>query len=217
MSTQILSITAQALRCQELHDCRFFRAMGQSVPGTYNGTSMSGGSSAGSTSSSGAQKRSHASRLSSSAPTHLGLEQIWARREPRQHLLSTGSMAEATSTSSITSMLTFLSDRRKVWASEIFEDLKASSLNTSPDQNNQRAGLPPFHYLFPLKLVVALNSSRTNRSVSVSSPILVAGGLLSPEGHDFSLDECFDSEEDSEHEPDYSSDDGGNGEHFTIL
>ena len=41
------------------------------------------------------------SRLSSSAPTHLGLEQIWQRREPRQHLLSTGSLAEAGSTSSI--------------------------------------------------------------------------------------------------------------------
>uniref|UniRef100_A0A6B2E9A3 Putative creb3 regulatory factor n=1 Tax=Phlebotomus kandelakii TaxID=1109342 RepID=A0A6B2E9A3_9DIPT len=41
------------------------------------------------------------SRLSSSAPTHLGLEQIWQRREPRQHLLSTGSMAEAGSTSSL--------------------------------------------------------------------------------------------------------------------
>lgn len=42
-----------------------------------------------------------ASRLSSSAPTHLGLEQIWQRREPRQHLLSTGSLAEAESFSSI--------------------------------------------------------------------------------------------------------------------
>ncbi|XP_046385642.1 protein CREBRF homolog isoform X2 [Ischnura elegans] len=41
------------------------------------------------------------SRLSSSAPTHLGLEQIWQRREPRQHLLSTGSLAEAGSTSSL--------------------------------------------------------------------------------------------------------------------
>uniref|UniRef100_A0A336LLS3 CSON001855 protein n=1 Tax=Culicoides sonorensis TaxID=179676 RepID=A0A336LLS3_CULSO len=30
------------------------------------------------------------SRLSTSAPTHLGLEQIWQRREPRPHLLSTG-------------------------------------------------------------------------------------------------------------------------------
>lgn len=41
------------------------------------------------------------SRLSSSAPTHLGLDHIWTRREPRQHLLSTGSLAEAESFSSI--------------------------------------------------------------------------------------------------------------------
>lgn len=45
--------------------------------------------------------RYSSSRLSSSAPTHLGLEQIWQRREPRKHLLSTGSLAEAGSTSSI--------------------------------------------------------------------------------------------------------------------
>lgn len=42
------------------------------------------------------------SRLSSSAPTHLGLEQIWQRREPKPHLLSTGSLAEGQgSTSSL--------------------------------------------------------------------------------------------------------------------
>uniref|UniRef100_A0A8W7PPK6 BZIP domain-containing protein n=1 Tax=Anopheles coluzzii TaxID=1518534 RepID=A0A8W7PPK6_ANOCL len=42
------------------------------------------------------------SRLSSSAPTHIsGFEQIWQRREPRPHLLSTGSLAEAGSTSSL--------------------------------------------------------------------------------------------------------------------
>lgn len=42
------------------------------------------------------------SRLSSSAPTHLGLEQMWQRREPRPHLLSTGSLAEGQgSTSSL--------------------------------------------------------------------------------------------------------------------
>ncbi|KAL5273112.1 CREBRF family protein [Megaselia abdita] len=40
------------------------------------------------------------SRLSSSAPTSIGLEHIWQRREPRQHLLSTGSLAEAESFSS---------------------------------------------------------------------------------------------------------------------
>ncbi|CAH1973009.1 unnamed protein product [Acanthoscelides obtectus] len=47
--------------------------------------------------------RSQQSRLSSSAPsnTHLGLEQIWQRREPRKHLLSTSSLAEAGSTSSL--------------------------------------------------------------------------------------------------------------------
>lgn len=43
--------------------------------------------------------------LSSSAPTHLGLEQIWQRREPRQHLLSTGSLVEAESTSSLSTGL----------------------------------------------------------------------------------------------------------------
>ncbi|XP_017046997.1 protein CREBRF homolog [Drosophila ficusphila] len=44
---------------------------------------------------------SQLSRLSSSAPTHLGLDHIWMRREPRQHLLSTGSLAEAESFSSL--------------------------------------------------------------------------------------------------------------------
>ncbi|XP_018332582.1 protein CREBRF homolog [Agrilus planipennis] len=43
----------------------------------------------------------NSSRLSSSAPTHLGLEQIWQRREPRKHLLSTSSLVEAGSTSSL--------------------------------------------------------------------------------------------------------------------
>ncbi|KAH8383271.1 hypothetical protein KR009_007661 [Drosophila setifemur] len=49
----------------------------------------------------GAVESSQLSRLSSSAPTHLGLEHIWMRREPRQHLLSTGSLAEAESFSSL--------------------------------------------------------------------------------------------------------------------
>ncbi|XP_011336884.1 protein CREBRF homolog isoform X2 [Ooceraea biroi] len=43
-----------------------------------------------------------ASRLSMSAPTQtMGLDQIWAHREPRQHLLSTSSLVEAGSTSSL--------------------------------------------------------------------------------------------------------------------
>ncbi|XP_072394110.1 uncharacterized protein REPTOR isoform X1 [Diabrotica undecimpunctata] len=45
--------------------------------------------------------RTPSSRLSSSAPTHLGLEQIWQRREPRKHLLSTSSLVEAESASSL--------------------------------------------------------------------------------------------------------------------
>ncbi|XP_030753697.1 protein CREBRF homolog isoform X4 [Sitophilus oryzae] len=45
-------------------------------------------------------RSSNASRLSSSAP-HLGFEQIWQRREPRKHLLSTSSLAECGSTSSL--------------------------------------------------------------------------------------------------------------------
>ncbi|GLV31758.1 Repressed by TOR [Carabus blaptoides fortunei] len=68
-------------------------------------------------------------------PTHLGLDQIWQRREPRKHLLSTSSLAEAGSTSSLST-----------------------------------------------------------------------GGVLSPEAHDLSHDEGFDSEEDSEHYEDFSSD-----------
>ncbi|XP_045460837.1 protein CREBRF homolog [Harmonia axyridis] len=45
--------------------------------------------------------RGHISRLSSSAPTHLGPDQIWQRREPRKHLISTSSLVEAGSTSSL--------------------------------------------------------------------------------------------------------------------
>lgn len=125
-------------------------ALGQSVPGPTSPLRLaSSGSSAGGSSGGGLgtgginggavirnpRYASAASRLSSSAPTHLGLDQIWQRREPRPHLLSTSSLAEAGSTSSIST-----------------------------------------------------------------------GGVLSPEAHDFSLDESFDSEEDSDHYEDYSSD-----------
>ncbi|KAI5741752.1 hypothetical protein M8J76_016784 [Diaphorina citri] len=82
--------------------------------------------------------RPGASRLSSSAPSHSGFEHIWQRREPRPHLLSTGSLVEADSTSSLST-----------------------------------------------------------------------GGVLSPDAHDFSLDEEFDSEDDSDNEghyEDFSSD-----------
>lgn len=103
--------------------------LGQSVPATNSSSVLVG-------SSVMRMPRSHLSRLSSSAPTHLGLEQIWQRREPRKHLHSTGSLAEAGSTSSLST-----------------------------------------------------------------------GGILSPDPQDFSHDE-LDSDEDSEHYEDFSSDNG---------
>lgn len=68
--------------------------LGQSVPGQSmsHNVGMTSGK---------VHQRLQNSRLSSSAPTHLGLEQIWQRREPRKHLLSTSSLAEAGSTSSL--------------------------------------------------------------------------------------------------------------------
>ena len=51
-----------------------------------------------------ANNKPKVSRLSMSAPTRtMALDQIWARREPRPHLLSTGSLGvvEAGSTSSL--------------------------------------------------------------------------------------------------------------------
>lgn len=102
--------------------------LGQSVPGP-NSTVLVG-------SAVMRVPRSHISRLSSSAPTHLGLEQLWQMREPRKHLHSTGSLAEAGSTSSLST-----------------------------------------------------------------------GGILSPDPQDFSHDE-LDSDEDSEHYEDFSSDNG---------
>lgn len=71
------------------------KTLGQSVPGpSLLQTAVSRSSAAVRTSPS-------SSRLSSSAPTHLGMDQIWQRREPRQHLLSTGSLVEASSASSL--------------------------------------------------------------------------------------------------------------------
>ncbi|XP_066992936.2 protein CREBRF homolog isoform X2 [Anabrus simplex] len=82
------------------------KLLGQSVPGRASPVgSLSGSPSRDIIHSPGRVGRNSitaaGSRLSSSAPTHLGLEQIWQRREPRQHLLSTGSLAEAGSTSSL--------------------------------------------------------------------------------------------------------------------
>lgn len=99
--------------------------LGQSVPGNssvlMSGTSLSPGgfsnrrmlhhlqaqagssnSGIGGAGSAGGTSGGTMSRLSSSAPTHVGMDMLmWQRREPRPHLLSTGSVAEAGSTSSL--------------------------------------------------------------------------------------------------------------------
>ncbi|XP_055637651.1 protein CREBRF homolog isoform X2 [Toxorhynchites rutilus septentrionalis] len=99
--------------------------LGQSVPGNssvlMSGTSLSPGgfsgrrmlhhmqaqagsshSGIGGAGSGGGTSGGTMSRLSSSAPTHVGTDILmWQRREPRPHLLSTGSLAEAGSTSSL--------------------------------------------------------------------------------------------------------------------
>lgn len=47
------------------------------------------------------------SRLSMSAPTQsIGMDQIWARREPLQHLMSSGSLGLAEATGSTSSLST---------------------------------------------------------------------------------------------------------------
>uniref|UniRef100_A0A182K874 BZIP domain-containing protein n=1 Tax=Anopheles christyi TaxID=43041 RepID=A0A182K874_9DIPT len=75
--------------------------------GSYSGrrllqAQLAGTSAAVSVGSNAGTSGTSMSRLSSSAPTHIsGFEQIWQRREPRPHLLSTGSLAEAGSTSSL--------------------------------------------------------------------------------------------------------------------
>ncbi|XP_005180401.1 protein CREBRF homolog [Musca domestica] len=69
------------------------------------------------------------SRLSSSAPTHLGLDHIWTRREPRQHLLSTGSLAEAESFSSL-STVSVLSPDGHDYSQEDDDDDNSSEFNS---------------------------------------------------------------------------------------
>lgn len=100
--------------------------LGQSVPGNSSSVLMSGASLSpggfsgrrmlhhmhgqagsshsgiGGAGSGGGTSGGTMSRLSSSAPTHMGMDVLmWQRREPRPHLLSTGSLAEAGSTSSL--------------------------------------------------------------------------------------------------------------------
>lgn len=128
-------LSAMQQKHSTLHELLMKREAYSSPDRSMLGTSVPGPSSP-TVGTSVRMRQSHSSRLSSSAPTHLGLEQIWQRREPRKHLLSTGSLAEAGSTSSLST-----------------------------------------------------------------------GGVLSPEAQDFSHDEG-DSDEDSDHYEDFSSDNG---------
>lgn len=87
------------------------------------------------------------SRLSSSAPTNLGLEHIWQRREPRQHLLSTGSLAEAESFSSFgtSGILSpevneFSQEDDGFSDSDNYEDLSSDGGSDTEDLGNSGAG-----------------------------------------------------------------------------
>lgn len=87
------------------------------------------------------------SRLSSSAPTNLGLEHIWQRREPRQHLLSTGSLAEAESFSSLgtSGILSpevneFSQEDDGFSDSDNYEDLSSDGGSDTEDVGNSGAG-----------------------------------------------------------------------------
>ncbi|KAF2363196.1 Basic-leucine zipper domain [Trinorchestia longiramus] len=77
-------------------DPQSFIPVGQSVP-TNNVLSCqfpSGSSNASRVRLQNSLQFTHNNQLSSSAPAPNVLEQIWGRREPRKHLLSTGSLAE---------------------------------------------------------------------------------------------------------------------------
>lgn len=87
-------------------------------------------------------------QLSSSAPTHLTMEQIWQRREPRKHLLSTSSLAEAGSASSLsggllspgTEDISQDEDERDVESdedSDRYEDLSSDESNDECSESKQ--------------------------------------------------------------------------------
>lgn len=101
LQTSPLHVSALQQKHSTLHDLLMKRENYVSPERNLLGQSVTPGQRTPSTSPNIRMHRSHASRLSSSAPTHLGLEQLWQRREPRKHLLSTGSLAEAGSTSSL--------------------------------------------------------------------------------------------------------------------
>lgn len=91
------------------------------------------------------------SRLSSSAPTHMGMDVLmWQRREPRPHLLSTGSLAEAGSTSSLStgSVLSpeapdFSHDEGYSDDSDHYEDFSSGDEGSDGDDMGQASGSGP--------------------------------------------------------------------------
>lgn len=91
------------------------------------------------------------SRLSSSAPTHIGMDvMMWQRREPRPHLLSTGSLVEAGSTSSLStgSILSpeapdFSHDEGFSDDSEHFEDFSSGDEDSDADETAHASGSGP--------------------------------------------------------------------------
>lgn len=91
------------------------------------------------------------SRLSSSAPTHMGMDvMMWQRREPRPHLLSTGSLAEAGSTSSLStgSVLSpeapdFSHDEGYSDDSDHYEDFSSGDEESDTEDVTQASGSTP--------------------------------------------------------------------------
>lgn len=131
-------------------------------PGGFNNRRLlhnfHGGGGGSNSSANGNNAQASTSRLSSSAPTHLGLDQIWQRREPRQHLLSTGTVA----------------GQYGWWDDGLMTDFFVTG---------------------------SLAEAGSTSSLST-------GGVLSPEAQDFSHDEGYSEDDDSDHYEDYSTDGG---------
>lgn len=148
--------------------------LGQSVPGSssgiMSGSSLSPGgfsgrrmihhmhaqagsshSGIGGAGSGGGTSGGTMSRLSSSAPTHVGMDvMMWQRREPRPHLLSTGSLAEAGSTSSLStgSILSpeapdFSHDEGYSDDSDHYEDFSSGDEDSDADETAHASGSAP--------------------------------------------------------------------------
>lgn len=101
------------------------------------------------------------SRLSSSAPTHLGLEQMWQRREPKPHLLSTGSLAEGHgSTSSLSGEI--LSPENIDFSQDDFSDEDSDHYEDfSSGKTINRANVSKFNLII-LFQTLTLKTTRNN-------------------------------------------------------